>query len=61
MKLTGYVSEYEQFLEQYKEQHPGVEAGQHRGWKIWWDHRQDLDAADRQRGDSVPTRPYYYG
>ncbi|QGZ38457.1 uncharacterized protein DUF3460 [Pseudoduganella flava] len=60
MKLTRYVSEYEQFLNRYKDEHPGVEAEQRRGWKIWWDHRQDLDAVDRQRRDTVQTKPYYY-
>jgi hypothetical protein len=60
MKYTRYVSEFEQFLNQYKEEHPQVEADQRRGWKIWWDHRQDLDAADRQKKDSVQTKPYYY-
>jgi hypothetical protein len=60
MKLTRYVSEYEQFLNRYKDEHPGVEAEQRRGWKIWWDHRLDLDAVDRQRKDAVPTNPYYY-
>ncbi|GGX81282.1 DUF3460 family protein [Pseudoduganella dura] len=60
MKLTGYVSEFEQFLSQYKEEHPDMEAEQRRGWKIWWDHRQDPDAAAREKRDSVRTRPYYY-
>ena len=60
MKLTRYVSEYEQFLNRYKDEHPGVEDEQRRGWKIWWDHRLDLDAVDRQRRDSVQTKPYYY-
>ncbi|HEX8606064.1 MAG TPA: DUF3460 family protein [Pseudoduganella sp.] len=61
MKYTRYVSEFEQFLNQYKEEHPQVEVEQRRGWKIWWDHRQDLDAVDRQKKDSVQTKPYYYG
>jgi hypothetical protein len=60
MKLTRYVSEYEQFLNRYKDEHPGVEDEQRRGWKIWWDHRLDLDAVDRQRRDTVQTKPYYY-
>lgn len=60
MKLTQYVSEFEQFLNEYKHDHPNVEEDQRRGWRIWWDHRLDLDAADRQKQDSVPPNPYYY-
>ncbi|GGY95726.1 DUF3460 family protein [Pseudoduganella plicata] len=60
MKMKNYVSEFEAFLEGYKETHPNVEEDQRRGWKIWWDHRLDLDAVDRQKKDSVPPNPYYY-
>jgi hypothetical protein len=60
MKLTRYVSEFEEFIDRYMEQHPGVREDQRRGWNIWWDHRLDLDAVDRQRKDSVPPNPYYY-
>jgi hypothetical protein len=42
------------------EQHPAVREDQRRGWNIWWDHRLDFDAVDRQGKDSVPTHPYYY-
>jgi hypothetical protein len=61
MKLTRYVSEFEAFLNRYREDHPGMEDEQRRGWQIWWDHRQDLDAVDRQKRDTVATKPYYYG
>lgn len=60
MKLTRYVSEFEEFIDRYMEQHPAVREDQRRGWNIWWDHRLDLDAVDRQRKDSVPPNPYYY-
>lgn len=60
MKLKGYVSEYEQFLDRYKQTHPDVEENQRRGWYIWWDHNLDLAEVDRARRDSVPTNPYYY-
>ncbi|MGB9991749.1 DUF3460 family protein [Massilia sp. SM-13] len=60
MKLTRYVSEFEEFLNKFKAEHPGTEENQRRGWNIWWDHRLDLDAVDRQRKDSVPPNPYYY-
>jgi hypothetical protein len=59
-KLKGYVSEFGEFLNSYMEQHPEVEEDQKRGWKIWWDHRIDLDEMDRQRQDTVPLKPYIY-
>jgi len=60
MKLTRYVSEYEQFLDGYMAEHPAVVEDQRRGWKIWWDRIVDLDAQKRQARDSVPPKPYYY-
>ena len=59
-KLTGYVSEFEEFLHGFMEQHPEVEADQRRGWRIWWDHRIDLDEMDRQRRDTVAVKPYSF-
>lgn len=60
MKLNQYVSEFELFLNSYLVEHPAVVADQARGWRIWWDHRVDLDAVARQNQDSVPPSPYYY-
>ncbi len=60
MKQRRYVSEFEQFLDRFIAEHPHVEEDRRRGWNIWWDRRQDLDAADRQKRDSVPPKPYYY-
>ncbi len=60
MKLTRYVSEYEQFLDGYMAEHPAVVEDQRRGWRIWWDRIVDLDALKRQARDSVPPKPYYY-
>lgn len=56
----GYVSEAEQFLQEFLRQHPEVEEDRRRGWNIWWDQRVDLDALQRQRADSVPVKPYQY-
>jgi hypothetical protein len=56
----GYVSEFEQMMEQFLARHPGVEEDRRRGWYIWWDHRVDLDALDKQRDDAVPVKPYHY-
>ena len=40
---SGYVSEYEQFLNQFKAEHPYVEPDQRRGWEIWWHRRPVQD------------------
>lgn len=56
----GYVSEFDQFLQGFLEQHPDLEEERRRGWYIWWDHRVDLDELDKQREDSVPVKPYSY-
>ena len=56
----GYVSEAEQFLQEFLRQHPEVDEDRRRGWNIWWDHRVDLDELQKQRADSVPVKPYHY-
>ncbi|AKU20619.1 DUF3460 family protein [Massilia sp. NR 4-1] len=56
----GYVSEFEQFMRGYLDQHPAAVAEQRRGWYLWWERRQDVDARERALRDAVPTRPYYY-
>lgn len=61
--LTGpgeYVSEFDQFLNDYIAGHPGVEEDQMRGWYIWWDHKQDIAERDKERRDSVAVKPYSY-
>lgn len=56
----GYVSDFDQFLTDYLEQHPEVVEDRQRGWNIWWDHRLDLDDLEKQRKDSVPVKPNHY-
>lgn len=60
MKLTRYVSEFEQFLDGYIAEHPAVVEDQRRGWLTWWDRIVDLDAMARQNKDSAPPGQYYY-
>lgn len=57
---SGYVSEFEQFLNGYLAEHPDVVEDRQRGWYIWWDHRVDLDELDKQRSSSVAAKPYQY-
>jgi hypothetical protein len=56
----GYVSEFEQFMDSFMAGHPEVGRDQRRGWEIWWDHRVNLDALDKQRADTVADKPYHY-
>ncbi len=56
----GYVSEFEQFMQDFTERHPQVTEDQRRGWSIWWDKKLDLDELEKQRQDSVPEKPYHY-
>lgn len=56
----GYVSEFEQFLNRYSAEHPGMEEDQLRGWYIWWDHRVDFDELSKLQADTVPYKPYFY-
>ncbi|RSZ60211.1 DUF3460 family protein [Massilia atriviolacea] len=56
----AYVSEFDQFMQDYLARHPEVEQDRRRGWDIWWDRRVDLDELDKQREDALPARPYAY-
>ena len=54
----GYISEFEQFMHTYEQQHPALAEDRQRGMAIWWDRRVDFDALERQRQDSIPVKPY---
>lgn len=56
----GYVSEFEQFMQDFTERYPEVTEDQRRGWYIWWDKKLDLDELEKQRKDRVPEKPYHY-
>jgi hypothetical protein len=56
---TGYVSEFEQFIDRFKASHPEVEDEQQLGWSIWWD--RDVDTVSWELGQkTVPVKPYSY-
>ena len=56
----GYVSDFEQFLNGYLEQHPEVQEDRQEGWYIWWDHKLDLADLEKLRQSEVPVKPYRY-
>jgi hypothetical protein len=57
---AGYVSEFDQFMDDYLARRPAVAEQRQRRWYVWWDHVVDLDELARQRQDSVPVKPYHY-
>lgn len=56
----AYVSEFEQFLDRYRAEHPDTEEDQLRGWYLLWDRRVDFDELNRQQADTVPCKSYVY-
>ncbi|MFD2367741.1 DUF3460 family protein [Pseudoduganella sp. GCM10020061] len=56
----AYVSEFERYMDAFLKKHPDVIEDQERGWYIWWDHRLDLDQAEKERESEVPAKPYPY-
>lgn len=57
---SGYVSDFDQFMQEYLGQHPDVVDDQREGWYIWWDHLVDLDQLAQQRKAEVPVKGYQY-
>jgi len=53
-----YVSEFTVFMNRYLEDHPEAVKEQHRGWRIYWDHKIDLAEQERALKDSVPDDGY---
>lgn len=59
-KGSGYVSEFEQFMDKHLEQHPEVVRDQRKGWYIFWDHKADLEELEKAGKDTVPVKGYDY-
>ncbi|HEY8102558.1 MAG TPA: DUF3460 family protein [Burkholderiaceae bacterium] len=57
---SGYVSEFEQFMGKFLDEHPSVVKSQRDGWNIFWDHKIDSDDLMRGYRDTVPVRAYPY-
>ncbi len=57
---TGYVSEFEQFIDRFKASHPEVEDEQQLGWSIWWDRDVETGNWGVRHKDTVPVKPYAY-
>lgn len=59
---SPYVSEFEQFINHFLEEHPEVAEDQRQGRQIWWDRKVDLAQEEKALEDSVPQDGYgfYY-
>lgn len=55
---TAYVSEFENFMNRFLEEHPEVQDDQRWGRLIYWDHKVDLAAQEKAERDSVPEDGY---
>jgi len=56
----NYQSEITEFLQQYKAQHPDLEARQREGRARLWDKRVDPELQEGFRAARVPQKPYVY-
>ena len=59
-KEKRYESEFTQFLRELKQQRPQLEEGQKQSRAIWWDHKQDLEAQERDKESRVKQQAYVY-
>jgi hypothetical protein len=55
---SGYVSEFEQYMDHFLEEHPDVVNEQRQGWNIHWDHKVDLEELEKANEDSVPMKKF---
>ena len=59
-KPQSYESEFTRFMRELKQQRPELEAEQGKSRSIWWDHKQDLETARRNKESRVKQQPYVY-
>lgn len=57
---NGYVSEFEQFMNDYLSRHPEAVASQREGWRQFWERDVDFQEWEEEAEDSVPTKSYNY-
>jgi hypothetical protein len=59
-KPQRYESEFTKFMRELKQQRPQLEAEQGKSRAIWWDHKQDLDAQEREQESRIKQQAYVY-
>ncbi len=55
-----YKSDFHQFLDQFKAEHPSTEEEQRAGRAILWDKPVDREAQQRHRESRIPQQAYVY-
>jgi hypothetical protein len=59
-KPQSYESEFTGFMRELKQQRPELEAEQGKSRAIWWDHKQDLETARRDKESRIRQQAYVY-
>ena len=59
-KPKSYESEFTKFMREFKQQRPQLEVEQSKSRAIWWDHKQDLEALEREQESRVKQQAYVY-
>jgi hypothetical protein len=55
----GYVSEFEQFMDDFIHRHPEVIESQREGWYQFWERDVDFEEWEEEAKDSVPNKKGY--
>jgi hypothetical protein len=58
--MAMYESEFTKFIRELKQQRPQLEAEQRKSRAIWWDHKQELETAKRDKESRVKQQAYVY-
>jgi len=58
--MAMYESEFTKFMCEFRRQRPELEAEQRKSRAIWWDHKQDLEALEREQESRVKQQAYVY-
>ena len=59
-KPKCYESEFTQFMREFKQQRPELEAEQRKSRAIWWEHQQDAETLKRDEESRVKQQAYVY-
>jgi len=61
VRRQPYESEFAEFIDEFKRQHPDIEKKQREARAMWWDKPPlDLEEIERERMSEVKLKPYVY-
>jgi len=58
--MANYESEHTKFMREWLKNHPETLIEQQKGRALWWDKKQDAEAAKGYAAARVPSHSYYY-